>query len=152
MTPEEAEKEITALDGLTARQLRAKWAEYFGTYCYVHGRESLIRRITWKLRNKAKGGLSQRAKNRAKALHDECSYTFRAHQYHRQPEDGQEACNVIRKEYKGRSIEVRVLGERKFSYNGKFYDNLTAIAWEIAGYQVSGHKFFNLPAKKRHAE
>jgi hypothetical protein len=50
---------------------------------------------------------------------------------------------VITKEYKGRTIEVKIL-EKGFEYNGRPYRSLTAIAKEITGDHWNGYLFFNL--------
>lgn len=148
MTPQEAEVIIATLNSMTLRELQAKWVVLFGTHCYSHSKEFLVRRITWKLRQKVAGGLSERAAARVRAIRDESLYRYQPRKY--TPRIEEDA--VLRRGYKGKVYEVVVAGPKTFLYKGKKYDNLTAIAWEIAGYQVSGNKFFNLPAKKRHAE
>ena len=50
---------------------------------------------------------------------------------------------IIRKNYKGKEIEVRVL-EKGFEYIGKHYRSLTGIAFEITGAHWNGYSFFNV--------
>ncbi|MCX5709688.1 MAG: DUF2924 domain-containing protein [Candidatus Omnitrophica bacterium] len=50
---------------------------------------------------------------------------------------------VITKEYKGISLQVKVL-ESGFEYNNKIYKSLTAIAKEVSGAHWNGYLFFNL--------
>jgi hypothetical protein len=50
---------------------------------------------------------------------------------------------IITKEYKGTSLQVKVL-EAGFEYNNKVYKTLTAIAKEITGAHWNGYLFFNL--------
>lgn len=50
---------------------------------------------------------------------------------------------VITKEYKGISLQVKVL-EAGFEYNSKVYKSLTAIAKEVTGAHWNGYLFFNL--------
>ena len=50
---------------------------------------------------------------------------------------------IITKEYKGTSLEVKVL-EKGFEYNNKQYKSLTAIAKEVTGAHWNGYLFFNL--------
>jgi len=50
---------------------------------------------------------------------------------------------VITKEYKGISLQVKVL-KSGFEYNSKIYKTLTAIAKEVTGAHWNGYLFFNL--------
>ena len=50
---------------------------------------------------------------------------------------------VITKEYKGISLQVKVLASG-FGYNSKVYKSLTAIAREVTGAHWNGYLFFNL--------
>ena len=50
---------------------------------------------------------------------------------------------VITKEYKGITLQVKVL-ESGFEYNNKTYKSLTAIAKEVTGAHWNGYLFFNL--------
>ena len=50
---------------------------------------------------------------------------------------------VITKEYKGISLQVKVL-KLGFEYNSKVYKSLTAIAKEVTGAHWNGYLFFNL--------
>jgi len=50
---------------------------------------------------------------------------------------------VITKEYKGITLQVKVL-EAGFEYNNKTYKSLTAIAKEVTGAHWNGYLFFNL--------
>ena len=50
---------------------------------------------------------------------------------------------IITKEYKGTSLEVKVL-EKDFEYSNKQYRSLTAIAKEVTGAHWNGYLFFGL--------
>ncbi len=151
MTHEQAEIIISGLPSLSLSELKRKWAELFGTYCYSQGRDFLIRRITWRLRNELAGGLSERAQARAELICDEALIRLRPQRYKYQYNDPQSLTpqSVIQREYKGQVHEVVVLNKGRYSYENEIYDNLTSVAWKIAGYKISGNKFFNLPAKPR---
>ncbi len=153
MTAEDMEIIIAGLPSLSKSELKRKWAQLFGTHCYSEGRDFLIRRITWRLRNEYKGGLSDRAQERAKLICDEALIRLRPRQYqYQQQEDTpqqQDSMSVIKREYKGEVHEVIVLSGGRYAYQGTIYDNLTSVAWKIAGYKTSGNKFFNLPSKPR---
>lgn len=50
---------------------------------------------------------------------------------------------VITKEYKGLTLEVKIL-EKGFEYKNKVFRSLTAIAKEVTGAHWNGYLFFNL--------
>ena len=50
---------------------------------------------------------------------------------------------IITKEYKGTSLEVKIL-EKGFEYNNKQYRSLTAIAKEVTSAHWNGYLFFGL--------
>ena len=60
--------EITALKRMTIPELRRKYAQVFGEDTTSRHKEYLIRRIVWRLQVNQKGGLSERAKRRARDL------------------------------------------------------------------------------------
>jgi hypothetical protein len=61
-------KEITALKRMTVPELRRKYAQVFGENTTSRHKEYLIRRIVWRLQVNQDGGLSERAKRRARDL------------------------------------------------------------------------------------
>jgi hypothetical protein len=61
-------KELAALERLTVRQLRARYAEVFGEETRSRHKDHLIKRIVWRLQALATGGLSERARARAAEL------------------------------------------------------------------------------------
>jgi hypothetical protein len=61
-------KEIAALKRLTVPELRGRYAEAFGETTRSRHKESLIRRIVWRLQANEEGGLSERARERAREL------------------------------------------------------------------------------------
>jgi len=61
-------KEITALKRMTVPELRRKYAQVFGEDTTSRHKEYLIRRIVWRLQVNQEGGLSERAKQRARDL------------------------------------------------------------------------------------
>ena len=48
---------------------------------------------------------------------------------------------VIRKEYKGKLLEIKVL-KKGFEYEGKFYRSLSSVAKVVTGAHWNGHLFF----------
>src|SRR5262245_5557212 len=65
------EKEVAALQRLTANELRERFAELFGETTNARNKGWLVRRIAWRLQAKAEGGLTERALKRADELADE---------------------------------------------------------------------------------
>src|SRR5262245_4985804 len=65
------EKEVAALQRLTANELRERFAELFGETTNARNKVWLVRRIAWRLQAKAEGGLTERALKRAAELADE---------------------------------------------------------------------------------
>jgi hypothetical protein len=61
-------RELSALEQLTVKQLRARYAEVFGETSSSRHKDFLIKRIIWRLQARAHGGLSDRARARAAEL------------------------------------------------------------------------------------
>jgi hypothetical protein len=61
-------KEIAALKRMTVPELRRKYAHVFGEDTTSRHKEYLIRRIVWRLQVNQEGGLSERARLRARDL------------------------------------------------------------------------------------
>jgi hypothetical protein len=61
-------KEVAALQRMTIKQLRARYAEVFGDETAANNKAWLVKRIGWRLQAAAEGGLSQRARARAAEL------------------------------------------------------------------------------------
>ena len=156
------QKEIEALRKMTVSQLRQKHAEVFGEETRSHHKQHLFRRVAWRIQALAEGGLSERARRRALEIANDADLRVRAPKTAfrqdvafspngavnrrlgaesdpRLPAVGEE----IAREYKGRTIVVRVLGAG-FEYNGKIYKSLSAIAREVTGTKWNGYLFFGL--------
>ncbi len=154
LTPEQARLTAASLDCLTCRELHKKWAALFGTVCYSRSRAFLIDRIRWKLELAQRGGHSERALRRMKELQDVQVLRHQPRCKDRLAENGRAASfpAKITRVYKGRTHVVFPTENGRFVYNGEFYGSLTEVAWKIAGYQVSGNRFFGLPCKARAAK
>ena len=55
-------KEVAALQRMTVKELRARYAEVFGEETLAQNRIWLVKRIAWRLQALAEGDLSQRAR------------------------------------------------------------------------------------------
>jgi Protein of unknown function (DUF2924) len=61
-------REVAALQRLTIKELRGKFAEVFGDSTLANNRQWLVRRISWRVQALAEGDLSERARRRAEEL------------------------------------------------------------------------------------
>jgi hypothetical protein len=147
-------KEITALKRMTVPELRRRYAQVFGEDTTSRHKEYLIRRIVWRLQVNQEGGLSERAKRRARDLATESDVRLTAPrprpvdpaaapiefpQDDRLPMPGA----IITRRYKNRTIEVRVL-PKGFEYEGEVYRTLSAVAKKVTGTHWNGYGFFRL--------
>ena len=148
---------VAALERLTVGELRQRYLEVFGEPTRSGNRRYLIKRIVWRMQAIEEGDLSERARRRARELANDADLRLRppaswpggdaqraSYGMRVRSEDGLPAPGtLLRREYKGRVILVRVL-ERGFEYQGRLYRSLTAIAREVTGSHWNGRHFFGL--------
>jgi hypothetical protein len=159
--PDDSNATVLALGRLTVPELKRRYAEVFGEPTRTNHKQYLVKRIVWRMQAMREGDLSERARRRAIELVDDAEIRLSAP---RTPamgpgtvitaafESGRSAAfpkpgSVIRREYKGRVIVVRVL-PRGFEYEGEVYRSLTAIAQQVTGAHWNGVSFFGLPSAK----
>jgi len=148
---------VAALKRMTAGELREEYVRVFGEESRSGNRQFLWKRIAWRLQELDEGGLSERAKRRARELARDADLRFRAPKGvfdakpavatgklrtthdRRLPMPGA----VITREYRGRTITVTVL-EDGFEHDGEVYRSLTAIAKAVTGSHWNGYHFFGL--------
>lgn len=151
-------KEITALKRMTVPELRRKFAQVFGEDTTSRHKEYLIRRIVWRLQVNQEGGLSERAKRRARDLATGSDVRLTAPRPCPVAPSGETATAsvefpkddrlpmpgaIITRRYKNRTVEVRVL-PRGFEYEGEVYRTLSAVAKKVTGTHWNGYGFFRL--------
>ena len=137
-------------------QLREVYAEKFGEETKSRNKQWLFKRIAWRIQELAEGGLSGRAKKRALELANDADLRLRPPKGHviplaeakpkrdtRLPAVGTE----LKREFKGKTHTVAV-GESAFTYKGKEYKSLSAIAKQISGTAWNGFGFFGLLPKE----
>jgi hypothetical protein len=146
--------EFASLKELPASDLRAKYATLFGEETRVHNRIWLIKRLAWRMQALAEGDLSERARQRAAQLANDADLRLSAPQappasgpvgtpeFNRDPRLPKPGTNLTRL-YKGRKLLVQVL-ERGFTFKGKEYPSLSALAKAITGSHCNGYQFFRL--------
>ena len=152
-------KEVAALERMTVKQLRERYAAVFGEATSAHNKPWLLKRIVWRVQAQAEGDLSDRARARAaelardadlrltpppaKAVAQECrtaSGTISGDR--RLPPPG----SIITRKYKGGAIQVKVLDDG-FEYAGEEYASLSAVAKAATGSHCNGFLFFRLNGK-----
>jgi len=158
--------QVAELMHMSVGELREKYAELFGEETNSRHRQSLLRRISYRIHELAEGSLSERARKRAAELADEGHLRVRTPTLpteqeapakqeapaeepskptrdERLPEPG----TVLVREFQGTSHEVTVL-ERGFLYQGKIYRSLSSIARAITGTAWNGFRFFSQALKQ----
>ena len=149
--------ELDKLKDKNLEELQAEFERIFGRKADSTNDTFLRRKIACRIQEMELGGLSKKAKVRLDELIEKYDpvnnktlrpkittggkelKTLPSMRDKRLPIPG----TIIRKNYKGKEIEVRVL-EKGFEYNGKRYRSLTGIAFEITGAHWNGYAFFNV--------
>jgi hypothetical protein len=70
-------KEVAALQRMTVRELRERYAEVFGEETPADNKAWLVKRIAWRIQALAEGDLSQRARHRAAELANDADLQLR---------------------------------------------------------------------------
>lgn len=144
--------EYTRLSGLTVRQLREEFERVWREPTRSNNKVFLAKRIVWRLQAAAEGDLSERSRKRAEEIAADLDLRIRPDaQTHRtlagvRLRSGKElprAGTVIRRVYKGRTLEVTVL-ERGVRFEGVQFASLSALAKHITGSVWNGRRFFGL--------
>jgi len=155
-------RQVEALDDMTVAELREAYAEVFGEPTRSRHKRYLQKRITWGLQAREQGGLSERARRRARELANEADLRLLAPKERRHaitrpfspPRDDRlpPPGTVLTRAWKGRTIAVTVL-DRGFDYEGEVYRSLSAIARIVTGTRWNGYLFFGLtPRKTQHED
>ncbi len=152
------EMELAALQRLSVKDLRGRYAELFGEPTNANNRAWLIKRIAWRMQSLAEGDLSERARQRAAELANDADVRLNppkiALAVSREPvatgtlatkADGRvpPPGTVLTRKYKGEVLQVMVLPEG-FEYQGNVYGSLSAVAKVITGSHCNGFLFFKL--------
>src|SRR5579871_5267373 len=157
-------KELAALQRLSIKELKARYAEVFGEPTNAANRAWLVKRIAWRLQALAEGDLSERARRRATELANDADLRLSPPKVKAAPTAGTLpeaghtvsgtladktdarlplAGTILAREYKGSVVQVQVL-PRGFEYQGAMYKSLSAVAKAITGQHVNGYAFFRL--------
>jgi hypothetical protein len=150
-------KEAAAMERMTARELKERYAEVFGEVARTGNKQWLIKRIAWRLQANEQGDLSERARRRAMELANDADLRMKAPREPRpRPVPVQTTAvplsrdprlpmpgAVITRTYKNRTVEVAVHLDG-FEYEGQLYKSLSAVARTITGTHLNGFLFFRL--------
>ena len=149
--------QIAALKPMTVGQLREVYQAKFGEASKSRNKPWLFKRIAWRIQELAEGGLSERAKRRAAELANDADLRLRPPKGHKAPEPAPAqpkrdprlpaAGTELKREFNGKEHVVAV-GESAFTYKGKEYKSLSAIAKIISGTPWNGFGFFGLLPKE----
>ncbi len=147
LTREEADEKIRELYTMDTQQLTRLWAALFGGYCYTRRKDFIRRRLEWRINTLVSGGISERAMKRAEELADDTLLRVKSRAFKEReaptPPTARKAPRIISKLYKGITYTVYQT-ERGFEYAGQRYATLSEVSTKIAGYYISGNKFFGL--------
>ena len=157
-------KEVAALQRMTVRELRTRYAEVFGEETRAGNKPWLVKRIAWRLQSLAEGDLSDRARQRAAELANDADVRLSPPKAKpatpgptartktpaivtkgddRLPPPG----TTITREYKGQTLQIKVL-QTGFEFEGEVYKSLSAVAKAITGQHCNGFHFFRLGKEK----
>ena len=161
-------REVAALQRMTVKQLRDRFAEVFGDSTTTGNKTWLVRRITWRLQVLAEGDLSERARARANELARDADLRIIPPPARvaappvsqpvatpgPRPRDSAFASDprlpppgtILTRKYKGGVVEVTIR-EDGFEYAGEVYPSLSAAAKAITGSHCNGFLFFKLLSK-----
>ena len=162
----EIDREIRRLKELPVRLLRDEYEALWGEPARSNNKPFLIKRIAWRRQASERGGLSERARERALSIAEDVEMRVRPPaEIHRaydtieavEPALSVEAASSVPavgttlvREYRGRRIEVRVC-EQGFEWEGCAFRSLTAVAEAVTGSKWNGPLFFGL-SKRRAAK
>jgi hypothetical protein len=155
------DRDVMELRLLTVAQLRSRHIDVFGERTRSSNKQYLVKRIAWRMQANAWGGLSTRALRRAEDLANEADIRMTPPKHVPFPEVDPAGVTkeasamfkhdirvpvvgaLIKREYKGREIVVRVR-HHGFEWNGEIYRSLSAVAWAVTGSRWNGYQFFRL--------
>jgi Protein of unknown function (DUF2924) len=147
-------KQLEDLQIAPMRSVRERYRELFGEEPRSKHKESLVRRIAWRMQAAAEGGLSERARQRALTIASDAdlrvlpprseSFLNNRRSDRRIPPPGA----VLTRDFRGATITAKVLASG-FEYEGRRYSSLSAIATEATGTRWNGLAFFGLTAGRR---
>jgi len=160
MNEQNLKAELASLRRMSPGDLRDKYHEVFGEPSRSGNKDFLCKRIAWRIQAREEGGLSERARQRALELAHDADIRTTIPRLHRQTKGETRSAphvtgtpvampgTVITRQYHGKTIEVCILADGGFEYDGLTYRSLTAVAKAVTGTHWNGRLFFGLKAGK----
>lgn len=137
---EELAREVSGLSALDAAALRNSWRELFGADPSPRlGRSLMVRALTYRLQERALGGLKPSAQRILERAADSKSAVSSARSAKRRAGAG----SVLIRQWRGVNHRVTVLDD-DVVYQGRRYKSLSEVARVITGTRWSGPLFFGL--------
>jgi hypothetical protein len=153
-------KELAALQRMSVRELRTRYAEVFGEPTNARHKDWLIKRVIWRMQALAEGDLTERARQRAAELANDADLRTTVPKLPTAPPQAPTQSRTVRlpangnsrvplvgttitRVYKGETLQVNVL-PAGFEYEGEVYKSLSAVAKKITGSHCNGYLFFRL--------
>jgi hypothetical protein len=157
-------KEVAALQRMTVRELRTRYAEVFGEATRAGNKAWLVKRIAWRLQSLEEGDISERARRRAAELANDADVRLSPPKAKPAPPAAAERTRtasiatsndnrlplpgtILTREYKGQTVQVKVL-PKGFEFDGEVYKSLSAVAKAITGQHCNGFHFFRLRGRQ----
>ncbi len=152
------DRELETLRGMTVAELQHRYREVWGEETRAHSKRHLVKRIAWKLQADAEGfsGHPEAVMARARELADFAFLRTRPPSnaeagVHTSPRVRKRLQSrdlnlpptgtVLRREYRGRVLECRVL-EHGFEFDGEVYRSLSGAARAATGVNWNGKVFW----------
>ena len=135
--------QLVELRAMDVASLHARYVELFGREPRSRHREHLYRKVAFKIQERAFGGLSAVARKRLDGLIAEIELPTAPPM-----RDGLAPGSVLSRVWHDRRIEVRVLDDGRFEFEGATYRSLSAIARKVTGSAWNGPLFFGLREAK----
>jgi hypothetical protein len=143
---------IKAIQKMSVPELKKRYRELCGKETSITNKGYLIKKIAWRIQELEYGGLSEQIKKRAMEIAQtmnlpekpspgkliQSKKKKRTIKSSRLPMPG----TVLTREYKGKLIQVTVLEDRYFEYEGSTYRSLSAVAKAVTGSHWNGFLFF----------
>jgi DUF2924 family protein len=139
----EVARRLEALSDLTPDELRKEWRRLYRSQPPRLSRDLLVRAVAYRIQELRYGGLSKAIRRKLTALQARDSGAEVV-------VEGAQRIRVgarLLREWNGRTHTVTV-EEQGFTYAGRSYQSLSAIAREITGARWSGPRFFGLISKR----
>jgi hypothetical protein len=140
--------ELSHLVSLSLTELRAAWANRFGTDApKIRSREVLLRMLTWQIQEETFGGVDA---NTERTLSRIAAALERDGTYEPKVRRDVSAGVVLTRAWKG-VVHTVTVTTNGFQHLGKCYKSLSDVARTITGTRWSGPRFFGLEQKSSRA-